>query len=276
VSSKFTAATFAFLHQVNANDKLLASDLKVALALTTFFNEKDGGRAFPGYETLGTEAGVSETTVIRAVRRMEQHGHLRVVWGQPGRGHPNQYWMVVKPAPVKVLDGRKPSSEAAGKPSSVSRKPSPVKENLLKNQEGLLQRPSIGEREDRVRDLPRDRGGAPAGAARSTEARDAFQALCAIWRRGHAKDDLRETIAAAWRAFQDAIARGATPAQILDAARLHVAAADKPRFLPALDTWLITRGYEKPPPQQGNKQRRGGRASKSAARAMAALVISED
>jgi hypothetical protein len=98
--------------------------------------------------------------------------------------------------------------------------------------------------------------------------------LRAIWRRGHAKDDLPEAVAAARRAFQAAIASGATDSQILNAAPLHVAAADDPRYLPSLETWLIARAYAQPPQQQ--KQRRGRRGGKvSAARAMAALSSEE-
>jgi hypothetical protein len=119
-SKEFAAQTFKWLYQVNWDADLMPVDVKVAVQLTRHFNEDDGGRAFPGYETIaegckaddGREAytksiGVSEHTVIRSVRRMSQRGHLRVEWGAPGRGRPNQYWMILKPARVQVSTSRK-------------------------------------------------------------------------------------------------------------------------------------------------------------------------
>jgi hypothetical protein len=130
-SKAFTRKTFTFLHQVNQNQELPASDLAVTLQLSLHFNEKDqDGRAFPSCKSIGEPIGLSEATVIRSVRRLEQHGHIRVICGQQGKGHPNQYWMIVKPSPVKVSGVRKPAS---AKPASVNPKPSPVQENLLNN-----------------------------------------------------------------------------------------------------------------------------------------------
>ena len=137
-TKQFTKRTFTFLQQVNENRRLLAIDLKVAVTLIRYFNENDnGGRAYPSIETLATAAGVGEATVIRSVRRMECNGHLRIVWGKPGRGHPNQYWMIIKPPPVEVLDAEKAPSQAARKAPSVKIKAPPVEENLFKNHKGL-------------------------------------------------------------------------------------------------------------------------------------------
>jgi hypothetical protein len=109
-SKAFTRKTFTFLHQVNHNPELPASDLAVCLELSRYFNEDDqDGRAFPGCKTIGDAIRLSETTVIRSVRRLEKHGHIRVIWGTQGRGHPNQYWMIVKPAPTQVLEPEKPA-----------------------------------------------------------------------------------------------------------------------------------------------------------------------
>jgi len=97
MSTEFTAKTFRWLHQLNADADLLPVDMKVAVQLTRHFREKDqDGRAYPGCKTIGDAIGLSERTVDRSVRRMHARGHLRVVWGTPGRGHPNQYWMVEK------------------------------------------------------------------------------------------------------------------------------------------------------------------------------------
>jgi hypothetical protein len=131
---------------VNQNLELPASDLAVSLQLSLHFNEKDqDGRAFPSCKSIGEPIGLSEATVIRSVRRLEQHGHIRVIWGQQGKGHPNQYWMIVKPSPVKVSKTPKPAS---AKPASVNPKPSPVQENLLKNHIGDQEVPNMCESSD--------------------------------------------------------------------------------------------------------------------------------
>jgi hypothetical protein len=264
VSSKaFTAQTFAFLHQVNEDKALIACDLKVALTLTKHFNERDdGGRAYPSYDTLAAEAGVSEATVIRSVRRMEQHGHLRVVWGQPGRGHPNQYWMIIKASPVKVLCGGKASSEAAVKASSVSRKASRVKENLLKNQEGLLQRPSIGEREeDRCRDLSPVPAAAPDGAAGLVVEDQVWMDVLCDYQRGHPRDDDPKEVAAAAAEFDKLMTEGVSPLRVRDRIRIWIAAyaaGDGVRYAPKLVDLLRERAFEKrPPPPKRRRARRG-------------------
>ena len=109
-SKAFTRKTFTFLHQVNQNPELLASDVAVCLELSRYFDEDDqDGRAFPACKTIGEPIGLSEHTVIRSMRRVEAHGHLRVIWGTQGKGHPNQYWMIVKPSSVKVSEAPKPA-----------------------------------------------------------------------------------------------------------------------------------------------------------------------
>ena len=96
-SKEFTAKTFKWLYQVNWDANLLPVDVKVAVQLTWHFNEDDkDGRAYPSYKYIGGAIGLSEKTVRHSARRLHKHGHLRVVWGAPGRGQSNQYWMVLK------------------------------------------------------------------------------------------------------------------------------------------------------------------------------------
>jgi Helix-turn-helix domain len=133
-SKEFTALTFAWLHQVNQDAGLLPIDTKVCLQLTKHFNEKDeGGRAWPSYKTIGEAVGVSEQTVIRSVHRVHSRGHLRVVWGKAGRGHPNQYWMIVKPPPVEVSEDEKTSIRDEKTSIRDEKTSIAVEENHLKN-----------------------------------------------------------------------------------------------------------------------------------------------
>jgi hypothetical protein len=76
---------------------------------------------------------------------------------------------------------------------------------------------------------------------------DAFGELRALWRRGWAGDDTPRAVAMAYSAFGRAC-QEAEAGDILDAAKAWVAAADAPRFLPALPQWLAGRGWEQPPP----------------------------
>src|SRR5262245_36203089 len=126
-TKQFTAQTFAWLRLLKADHDLTA--LAVGVQLTEHFNEKEGGQARVGYRFIADALGVTESTVVRAVRRMHERGRLRVYWGQPGRGHPNHYWMVIKPAPAQVLEPGKPAPENL---RQRQRKPVLAQQNHLK------------------------------------------------------------------------------------------------------------------------------------------------
>ena len=151
-SKQFTAMAFRFLHRINHNRRYLAIDLKVALQLTVHFNEDEGGLARVGAKFIADAIGMSERSVIRSVQRMADAGDLRVVWGTRGRGHPNHYWMVDKPAEktctaMPVLAAQKPASDARLKPASVANKTgTATPENLLRTMGDAKASPQ-GERE---------------------------------------------------------------------------------------------------------------------------------
>ena len=79
--------------------------------------------------------------------------------------------------------------------------------------------------------------------------RDGFGVVRAIWTRPWPDNDN-----AARRALADAC-RHADIADIVAGAQAWVAAADAPRFLPALDKWLAAHAWERDPPQR--RQARG-------------------
>jgi hypothetical protein len=109
-SRAFTAAKFQWIERVTRDHDLLPMDVRVAAAIMSYFNEGDeAGRAFPSCMTIAAQIGASEHTVIRSVRRLHEAGHLTVIPGKPGRGHPNQYRMAEKPASVQVLSRIKPA-----------------------------------------------------------------------------------------------------------------------------------------------------------------------
>jgi hypothetical protein len=281
----FTRKTFVFLRQVNRNPNLRATDTKVGVQLTDHFNINDGGRAFPSCKKIGEKAGLSEATVIRSIRRLVAEGHLKVVWGRPGRGHPNQYWMVIKPSSAQV-------SPSDRKQTTKDLKPAPVQENhklLLKKKLGensasrffnveraadaaldlkeeafrkKQEKNSIAKlgstlRPSMLRPNPDFEKTVAACYCKNTKLGSAllpnpdFETLQAIWCRPWPDDEVADRLA-----FERAITAGAATTEILEAAKCWVAAADAPRFLPRLDRWLSGRGWLKVPPRR--RQRTGG------------------
>ena len=79
------------------------------------------------------------------------------------------------------------------------------------------------------------------------EREERFSELREIWARPWADD-----VAADRRAFEVAC-REVAPDEIIEAAAAWVAAADHPRFLPALARWLTNRGWDKSPPTKARR-----------------------
>jgi hypothetical protein len=274
-SKAFTIRVFTWLHQVNHDLELLAVDVCVALQLVIHFNEDDSdGRAWPSCKTLGEAIGLSEATVIHSVRRLHARGHLRVIWGQQGRSHPNQYWMEIKPCPAKVSDEIKPQPAKVLdeiKPESGELKPEPAKENHYKNHQARKSEPD-GER-------PAASGGGPAAPAPPSAGRKKrgcpseekdYGALRAVWPRPWEDDD-----AADRRAFTAALQVASASVIIAGAKERVKAVAERNKdkgpdwvsFLPTLAKYLKGRGWENPLPKSsrgsarhnGSGQRSSGR-----------------
>jgi hypothetical protein len=127
-SPELTRQRFLWLnHQVLPDPDLPASAFKVAYRIGDGFNDQQSdGRAWESCKEIGNAIAMSEKTVITMVRRLHARGHLRVEWGQQGRGHPNNYWMISKPASAQVSDEIKPAS--------TPRKPAPTQENQDMNE----------------------------------------------------------------------------------------------------------------------------------------------
>ena len=82
---------FAWLDQILVDPELPASAFKVAYRIGQGFNDRDrNGEAYESCKTSATAIGMSEKTVIEMVRRLHARGHLRIEWGQQGRGHSEQ------------------------------------------------------------------------------------------------------------------------------------------------------------------------------------------
>src|SRR5262249_17733434 len=90
----------------------------------------------------------------------------------------------------------------------------------------------------------------------------AWLELRALWRRGWASDDTPKAQSIAKAAFERAC-QEAGPGEILEAARTWIAAADAPRYLPALAQWLAAKGWEQPPPKKRGRRANGHKAQRS-------------
>jgi hypothetical protein len=237
--------------------------------------------------TIADAVGVSEHSVISSIERLRRGGDLYVIPGKPGRGHPNQYWMVLKPAEktstaTQVFEDGKPALAPARKPASEAKKTcTAMQENHCKNHEDSFEGVPKGtpsQRMEREFALTRESDSPPAGgdpplsrdaagdsvprgiaSGGKKEQDQGFRKLRALWQRGWASDDTPKAIAIARAAFAKACTI-AEPDAILEAARTHVANADAPRFLASLPQWLAAKGWEKTPPQKSSRDR--GKVSK--------------
>ena len=127
-----------WLRQLMADPKIEHGALKVALAIGFHFNRSKGGMAWPGTNTIADIAHIGRMTVFRAVRKLEEHGHLQVTRTRKGRRNlPNRYMPLLKRAAdnrndhVTLRDEvRLPSTIAVRPPSTIAVIPEPYTEPL--------------------------------------------------------------------------------------------------------------------------------------------------
>jgi hypothetical protein len=246
---KATRKFFVWFNRVRADRALLPTDALIAFDIGQHFNHKRGNFAWPSYLALARNTGAGKATVIRAVSRLRERGHLIVEPGHAGRGHPNKYRMGKGP-PVDLLTTVKRSTRAPKRSTAVDL-------NYLEPPMGTANAVPHG-REKRSLALaspPGARspvGGAPVQVKQEVTAPDdRFPELLEVWDRGFLDDE-----AAARRAFA-AACREAEPDTIIAAAREWAAAFDAPRFLPKLEKWLAARGWTKQPPSRRPQRNRG-------------------
>jgi hypothetical protein len=258
---------FVWLNQVRGDPELSPVAFMVAFEIGQHFNSRHGGAAWPSSLTIASNIRMSERSVIRAAKLLAQRGHLKIDPGKAGRGHSNQYFIVLqkgaaahlkpapKPAPAQVF-------RSSRKPASVALKPAPAQENYLEPSMGTLPAFPIGERERSLAfACP---AGAPApivGAPEEgKEAVDRFSELLAIWKRPHGDEDE----AAAWTAFVVICREDPEIAdEIIASARRWVTAkAQEPEFLKPLEKWLARGAWKNLPPSPKPK-RNGGKVALS-------------
>jgi hypothetical protein len=257
-----TRKLFVWLNQVKGDPELSPVAFMVAYEIGQHFNSQYGGAAWPSSLTIAINIGADKATVIRAVRRLRERGHLTVepgrAGGPPGRGHSNRYRMS-KPERNGVsahpLEPRKGALEP--------RKGAPAHLNYLKPSKGDAKASPQRERESELAlaVIPAS-APAPVGAALEGKevAVDRFADLWALWSAARSWPDSDVDEAAALRSFALAC-REARPDDIVACAHAWVSVIE-PRYLSTLSKWLLGRGWNKRPPAR--RQRNGGKVSLSA------------
>ncbi len=85
--------------QLVADRALPHPALKVALAISWHMNRKEGGWAWPGISKLADLTGLHRTTVMRAIKWLEDHGYLQVIRGRAGNQRDvNRYLLLLRSA----------------------------------------------------------------------------------------------------------------------------------------------------------------------------------
>jgi hypothetical protein len=109
VSDNFTRFRMTWLDQIWADKELTATTRDIAMRISSRFNRKryiESGAcsAWPSYDTLANEAGVSSKTVQRAVMLLRKSGHL-LTKGAGGRHCSLTYYAIIK-GEKSTEDGR--------------------------------------------------------------------------------------------------------------------------------------------------------------------------
>jgi hypothetical protein len=110
-SPKFTRQIFLWLAQVNCDRELPVSAIGFAVALAPYFNEAEGGMAWPSFDVLAAAAGTSKSVAQAMAIALEKRGHVRIEWGKRGRGSSNHYWMILKVRQDELSEAEKSSAE---------------------------------------------------------------------------------------------------------------------------------------------------------------------
>ncbi|MBR1174867.1 helix-turn-helix domain-containing protein [Bradyrhizobium sp. KB893862 SZCCT0404] len=254
-----TRKLFVWLDQVRGDAELSPVDFKVAYEIGQHFNSRHGGAAWPSSLTIATGIGVDKATVIRAVRRLRERGHLTVEPGCAGRGHSNRYRMSrpkIKGAPAHPLE---PNKRCTGASERCTTAPEPLRTTYGDAKASPIE----GERErSRALAVTPARALAPVGGAPEESKaliEDRFGELWSLWSEARSWPDSALDEFIARRSF-DLACREAPPAIIIASASAWVDVVE-PRYLPTLSKWLLGRGWNKQPP--GRRQRNGGKVSAS-------------
>jgi hypothetical protein len=284
-SKNFTRRIFCWLRQINRDCELPHSAKAVAIALVDYFNEDEGGVAWPGLRAIADASGIkSKATVHDLIERLEAHGHLRIERGNAGRGghgHSNRYWMIIKSEPGDLFDDHAQRSAQAERQRSVwtERQRSDLPPASVRNSGGqrsdfapqrsaqteqtLLEPPKNHGGKKRERALsPSDASlGGKKGSKRPAAERskpeaelvsavdDAFARLWAVYPRKVEQDDARTAFAKAIKDGADSEAMIARATCYAIERATAIGNGDDPKFTVYPARWLKKKKWNDPYPE---------------------------
>jgi predicted DNA-binding transcriptional regulator YafY len=117
--SSFAHAKFLWLEQVGRDRK---ASTRLAVALVKYFNERNGGCAWPSIARLADDTCMSERTVQRDLAGLVAQGHLQRMAGG-GRHRTNKYRMVLNEKAVHCETGSGTVTSASGNGDISGKKP---------------------------------------------------------------------------------------------------------------------------------------------------------
>jgi hypothetical protein len=99
----------------------------VLMAIANHCRSDDTG-SFPSFATIGAEAGVSRSTVIRSIQELERLGELQVIRGGgcAGRGGRTNLFRIVGPKEVSEPNPKRCQPDTASVERGVTMTPDPL------------------------------------------------------------------------------------------------------------------------------------------------------
>jgi helix-turn-helix protein len=108
-SPKFNAELIDVFYLIHSDPDLPTGAVDIALEIARPMNGR-GQCSWPSLETISKGCKMGKTSVINAIKKMVENGHLTAEGGSAGRGHSTRYRFAmvdVKGSPADLLDGEK-------------------------------------------------------------------------------------------------------------------------------------------------------------------------
>jgi hypothetical protein len=123
--------------QLVADRTIPLTALKVAVAICWHMNRKKGGWAWPGISKLDKLTGLHRTTVMRAIKWLEDNCYLRVMRGYAGNQRSVNRYLPLLRSSAKAPATKEPTREQtvaeSDYPSRSMERPKPPREPLTLN-----------------------------------------------------------------------------------------------------------------------------------------------
>jgi hypothetical protein len=109
--TQHTRSVFRWLDGISSDKDVPPAAFEVAYNIAQFLNWKTR-EGYPSTDTIADRAGMAQSTVRKMLNVLDNLGHLEVIRGRRGRGHPNIYRPIVKERSTAISVTRKERSVA--------------------------------------------------------------------------------------------------------------------------------------------------------------------